>query len=82
MEYINKKDVLDILDDDHLLPETKRKWIDERLKVYAEDEIPLKAVYLTMKRYMEMLDLNIQQAWVYLEEAYKKEFENDTDKQE
>ena len=33
MEYINKKDVLDILDDDHLLPETKRKWIDEKLKV-------------------------------------------------
>ena len=52
MEYINKKDVLDILDDDHLLPETKRKWIDEKLKVYEEDEIPLKAVYLTMKKYM------------------------------
>lgn len=38
--------------------------------------------YVTIKRYMEMLDLDIQQAWLYLEEAYRKEFENDTDKQE
>lgn len=72
MEYINKKDVLDILDDDHLLPETKRKWIDEKLKVYEEDEIPLKAVYLTMKKYMDVLDIKIQQAWEYIESSYKK----------
>lgn len=42
----------------------------------------VREAYIVIKNYMEILDLDIQQAWVYLEEAYRKEFENDTDKQE
>ena len=33
---------------------------------------PLIEAYITIKAYMEMLDIGIQQAWEYLEESYRK----------
>ena len=33
---------------------------------------PLLEAYLTIKAYMEMLDIDIQTAWLYLEEGYNK----------
>ena len=33
---------------------------------------PLIEAYITIKAYMDMLDVDIQTAWLYLEEGYNK----------
>lgn len=70
-EYLKKQDVLDILDNSYLLPYRKEERL-RGLKSFSEQDVSIIVVHDAIKRYMDFLDLGIQQTWEYIEESCKR----------